>query len=206
MRTYPQAILDALAARTIIERRFVWFTVRDRSDGSLVSEGYWNDVGDITTDVIDAATGATLQRVYQGSGGLMEVDPIPRAMRLQVREIDIRLSQVDDRINDLVRAYDASRAPVEVHVGLFNTETRELVAPIEPEFVGFIDRLPIETGAEGEEGSIIAKCVAQMREATRRSTATRSDADQRLRNAGDAFFQDVGTIAEFPVFWGVRRG
>ena len=57
MRDISAANYTALQDRILMPRDFIWFVVRDRTDGSPVTDGYWSDIGSITADVIDPDTG-----------------------------------------------------------------------------------------------------------------------------------------------------
>ena len=189
----------------IVARDFLWLTVRNRETGQPYSEGYWSDVGTVEAQVASPLVG-TVTRPFIGAGALISIDPIASTTALVVQSTTIRLSQIDDRVNDLMRGYDPKFGRVEVYRGFFDPATMALSAPAECKFLGLIDRVEIETPAEGGEGAIVATCVTATQEITRSSPATRSDADQRRRDPTDNFFQDVSTVGELEIFWGVRRG
>src|SRR4051812_22077254 len=140
----------ALQSRNLVARDFVWFVVRNRSDGSPVTDGYWSDVGQLTASVVDPETGGTQSRTWFGADGLISISDIPLVSTLTVQHVTITLSQVSDRINDLVRTYDCKQGQVQIFRGLFDPLTREMVGPAFPRFVGFIDEAPIRTPKEGE--------------------------------------------------------
>lgn len=160
----------------------------------------------MTADVINPDTGLVDSRNWYGSGTLVAIDDIPMVSNLSVQNVNIRLSQIDGRINDLVRLYDAKQGRVEIYRGLFDPETRQMVAPAECRFVGFIDQINITTPTENEEGSVTLTCASHTQEMTRSNPDTRSDATQKLRNANDNFFQDTSTAGEWEVFWGSVKG
>jgi hypothetical protein len=205
MRSIPAQVAAALAARAIVERQLIWFTVRDRETGAPYSEGYWNDLGTVTAPVQDAETGLVVNRVFSGSGTLIEVDPIPAVSNLTIQRIEARLAQVSDRVNDLLRGYEPRQGKVQVYRALFDPNTRGIVDYAFPIFSGFIDEIVIPTPAEGGDGAVRVTLVSHTREITRSNPATRSDADQRRRSANDDFFKDVGVVGDPEVFWGVER-
>lgn len=198
--------LAALQARQLVARDFLWLVVRDRSTGAQVTDGLWSDVGNVTADVINPDTGLVDTRDWYGSGTLVAIDDIPMVSNLSVQNVNIRLSQIDDRINDLVRLYDAKQGRVEIYRGLFDPSSRQMVAPAECRFVGFIDQIEIKTPSENEEGSVTLTCASHTQEMTRSNPDTRSDASQRLRHPSDNFFQDSSTAGEWEVFWGSEKG
>jgi hypothetical protein len=176
----------ALQARRLVARDFLWLVVRNRETGAAVTDGLWSGVGDVSAQVINPDTGLADTRDWYGSG--------------------MRLSQIDDHINDLVRLYDAKQGRVEIYRGLFDPESRMMVAPAECRFVGFIDKIAIETPAENDDGAVVLTCVSHTQEMMRSNPDTRSDASQRLRHPTDNFFQDANTAGEWEVWWGSERG
>lgn len=196
----------ALQARQLVARDFLWLVVRNRSTGAQVTEGLWSDVGNVSAQVINPDTGLVDTRDWYGSGTLVAIDDIPMVSNLSVQNVNIRLSQIDDRIADLVRLYDAKQGRVEIYRGLFDPNSRQMVAPAECRFVGFIDQVIIGTAPENEEGGVTLTCASHTQEMTRGNPDTRSDATQKLRSATDNFFQDASTAGEWEVFWGSEKG
>lgn len=196
----------ALQARQLVARDFIWFVVRDRETGLPVTDGLWSDVGNISAQVINPDTGLPDMRDWYGSGTLVAIDDIPMVANLTVQNVKARLSQIDDHINTLIRLYDTKQARVEIYRGLFDPDSREMVAPAECRFVGFVDLVEIETPSENEEGGVTLTCASHTQEITRSNPDTRSDASQRLRSATDNFFQDTSTAGAWELWWGSQRG
>jgi len=202
MKTLAPEVQAALEAGRLVSAQLVWFTVRVRADGSLHSEGYWDDVGTVDFQIIGARTGIVQTRTYVGSGTLIEIDPIPRTANLQIQRPQMRLSGVVDRVQDIFREFEARQARVETHRALFNPETRAQVAPAEPEFAGFVDQIDVTTPAENDEGGVVVDLVSHLQEITRTSAATRSGADQESRSAGDSFYDDTTVAGRIDLAWG----
>ena len=198
--------LAALQARQLVARDFLWLVVRNRSTGAQVTDGLWSDVGNVTADVINPDTGLVDTRDWYGSGTLVAIDDIPMVSNLSVQNVNIRLSQIDDRIADLVRLYDAKQGRMEIYRGLFDPNSRQMVAPAECRFVGFIDQIEIKTPSENEDGGVTLVCASHTQEMTRGNPDTRSDATQKLRSSTDNFFQDTSTAGEWEIFWGSKKG
>jgi hypothetical protein len=197
---------DLLQLRALEPRDFVWFVVRSRVDGSPVTDGYWSDLGTITADVVDPETGGTESRTFFGANGLISISDISLVSTLTVQNVTITLSQVSDRINDLVRTYDCKQGQVQIFRGLFDPATHEMIGPAFPRFVGFIDEAPITTPAEGGQGDVTLTCTSHTQELTRANTDTRSDVSQRLRSATDNFFADAAVVGTWSQFWGREGG
>jgi hypothetical protein len=194
--------LAALQARSLVARDFVWFVVRDRGTGADVTDGYWSDVGTFTADIIDPDTGSTVTRTWAGADGLISISDIPLVSTLTVQHVTITLSQISDRINNLVRTYDCKQGRVEIYRGLFDPVSRAMVGPAFPRFIGFIDEAPINTPKEGDQGDVTLTCTSHTQEMTRANSDTRSDVSQRLRSATDDFFADAAVVGTWQQFWG----
>jgi hypothetical protein len=206
MRGISAGNWTALQQRQLMPRDFIWFVVRDLVSGAPVTDGYWSDVGEITAQYIDPDTGGVGSRTWAGAGSLIQISDIPLVSSITVQNITVTLSQVADRVNNLVRGYDCKQGRVEVYRGLFDPESRTMVAPAEPRFVGTIDEAPITTPRENEDGDVTLTCTSNTLELTRTNPDTRSDASQRLRNAGDDFFIDTAVVGNWQQFWGREGG
>ena len=206
MRDISAGNYTALQNRILMPRDFIWFVVRDRSSGLGVTDGYWSDIGSITASIVDPDTGGIVSRSWAGAGSLISISDIPLVSNLTVQNITVTLSQVADRVNNLVRTYDCKQGRVEIYRGLFDPNTRQMVAPAEPRFVGTIDEAPIKTPAEGEGGDVQLTCTSNTAELTRSNPDTRSDASQKRRLAGDDFFADVAVVGTWQHFWGREGG
>lgn len=207
MRSLDTEELAAIQARTVVARDFVWVTAVDRSNGQPVSEGFWNDVRTVSAAVKDGRTGEVVSRDFRGIGGALNIGSIPLTSDITVRSVDVELPQLDDIVQLLVRGYDVRGAPVQIYRGFFDPETRVLVAPAKPRFVGYVDGAPIVTPAEGGEGSITLNCVSTTRELTRTSSEVRSHESQLARTGGaDDFFIDTVVVADWDIAWGQNRG
>lgn len=196
----------ALQDRRLVARDFIWFVVRDPSNGNPVTDGYWSDVGDISAQVIDPNSGGVVTRTFSGAGALIQISDIPLVSNVTVQTVEVRLSQVVDRVNALVRGYECKQGQVHIWRGLFDPDSRQLVSPAPPRFAGYIDSVDIRTPAENDEGGVSLTCVSHTQEMTRYNPDTRSDASQRLRLATDNFFQDTTTVGQWEFFWGRSSG
>jgi hypothetical protein len=196
----------ALAQRILMPRDFIWFVVKDRTTGAAVTDGYWSDIGSINAPLVDLDTGGTVVRTFVGAGSLIAISDIPLVSNLTVQNITVTLSQVADRVQNLVRGYDCKQGRVEIYRGLFDPASRQIVAPAMPRFVGTIDEAPITTPREGENGDVSLTCTSNTAELTRFNVDTRSDASQRLRNAYDDFLVDTTVVGTWQQFWGRAAG
>jgi len=206
MRSLSAGVLAALAQRRLVARDFLWLIARNRSTGAPVPDGYWSDVGTITVSVIDPETGSSSSRQFFGAGALISISDISLVSNISVHNVTITMSQVADRVNDIVRTYDCKQATVQIFRGLFDPDTRLIVAPAPCRFVGFVDTIDITTPSEGEAGSVVFTCASHTQEMTRGNSDTRSDASQKLRSATDNFFEDAAIVGEWEMRWGAKYG
>lgn len=206
MRNISAANQAALQARELVARDFLWLIARDRVTGGSVTEGLWSDSGNILAPVTHPDSGLPVTREWYGTGSLIAIDDIPLVANLSVQNVNIRMSQVHEEVERIVRDYDCQQARVEIYRGLFDPISRQLVAPAECRFVGFVDQIEIKTPSENEDGGVTMTCASHTQEFTRSNPDTRSDATQRLRHPTDNFYQDSDTASEWEIWWGSEKG
>jgi hypothetical protein len=206
MRDTDAAIVEALGKPRTVTRDFLWVTPKNRDTGELASFGLWSGWGDIAAPVTDAYTQSTVIRTFSGEGGLVSIGTLTMVADLTVRELAVTLSQIDPTVETIVREYEARSAPAQVWRGVFDPDTRLLVAPAANRFVGFVDTAEVTTPAEGDSGAIVLNCVSQLREMTRSNPDTRSDESQRKRSTTDSFFQYADVAGGWPIWWGQKKG
>lgn len=202
MKSISSANQSALAARRLLKRDFLRIVARDRSSGDPVSVDFWSDLGTVAALVVDPDTGDAVSRNFYGAGGLIQISDIAAVSQVTVQNVTIRMSQLDEEVEEAVRLYDIKQARVEIHTGLLDPGTRKLVDPAEPLFVGFVDQVEIKTGAENEDGGVIITCTSHTQELMRANPATRSHEDQKSRDASDDFFKDAAVVGDWDHYWG----
>ena len=202
MRIIPASTQVMLEAQTLVSRDFMRITGRVRATGAPITENFWSDIGDVNAQVVNANTGLVEAYDFKGVGALIGLDPIVMVSNLTVQSVDLHFSQLDDRINELLRVYDIRQAAVEIYRAEYDPDTMRMVEPAEPRFVGFVDGAPVETPAEGGEGSIKLNCVSSAQELTRSNPDMRSHESQQVRAPGDDFYQDVTNVSDLVIFWG----
>lgn len=202
MKQYSANTVAALAARRLMPRDFLWIEARDRVTGEPVQVGFWSDLANVSALVIDPDTGLPVSRDFYGSGSLISISDIPAIVGVSVENVTVTMSQLHDQVEEALRLYDCKQARVEIHTGLLDPDSRKLVDPAEPIFVGFIDTIEIKTPSENEEGAAVLTCASGTQELLRFNPATRSHADQQIRAPGDAFFIDAAVCGEWDHYWG----
>jgi|GEM_PF-528677 len=196
--------LAALEAGRIIARQFMWVEATRYDDGSPVSQGFWTGRGGVQTEVYNPDTGLSEMRAFTGTGTLIEVSPFADVANLTVQEIQVSVPPYEVFGVDLLRTYNLRRARIEIYEGYLDVDSRRMLAPAEPQFLGFADDLPEERDENGQRSSVIT-CVSHTQELTRASTEMRSDASQRLRDPDDTFYQDTSSVGEWGVWWGEKN-
>lgn len=191
---------DALQARVLVARDFLWLKARTIAGDAPFEYGFWSDVGNVAAQVLDPNTGIAVSRNFEGSGSLIEISDIPLVANLSAQNVTIAMSQIDEGVANLVRGYDLKQAVVEVYRGLFDPNLRRMVDAAFPRFIGYVDTVRIVTPKEGEEGSIELTCASHTQEATRSNPDTRSHDSQVLRSSSDDFFRDTTTVGDWEFF------
>lgn len=206
MRALSPENVAALAQRRLVARDFLWIVARDRGNNSPQAVGFWSGVGNVSADVIDPDTGAVSTRTWYGTRTLIAIDGVPLVANMTAQTVAINLSQIADLVQQAVRLYDCKQARVEIFRGLFNPDSRLMVAPAFCRFVGFADDIDIKTPSEGEAGGVILTANSHTQEMMRSNPDTRSGASQRLRDPTDTFYDDTATVGQQEFFWGRKRG
>jgi hypothetical protein len=185
----------------LVVRDFVTIRPKDRSTGAQTELCLWNGHVPITAIVIDPKDGTSDSRVFNAAGSLLDIPPIPAGLMTEVRTVRIRLSKLTAEVLNIMRTYDAKMAPVEIHRGLFDPDTRRLVDPAICRFVGFINNAPIRTPKAGSEGFVEAECVSQSRILTKTSGLLFS-MEALKKRSGDLFGKYLDVAGAWRVWWG----
>jgi hypothetical protein len=202
MRTVDSNTQAALAARSLVARDFIQISGKAFAGGAAHTAYFWSDFGTISATIVDGETGTDATNTYIGTATLLKIDDVPLTSDITIRQIRASLSQINSDVADAVRAYDLKLGKVQIHRGLFDPDTRALVAKPLPRFVGFVDKSVITTPQEGGEGSIVLTLTGHTQELTRTNSDTCSDASQKVRNSGDAFYIDMSVTGTRHIFWG----
>lgn len=206
MRTISIENQTALHARQLLARDFLWIVARDRASGNPVSVGFWSDLQTVVVPVVDPDTNNNVTREYYGAAGLVSIDDIPALSNVTVQTIGVRLSQLDEQVEQALKLYDVKQARIEIHRGLLDPKSRALVAPALCRFVGFVDTVEVRTPTENNTGLVTLTCTSHTQELMRSNPATRSHEDQKLRAPGDGFYLDAGVASTWSRHWGQTEG
>lgn len=196
--------LGALQDRSLIERRYIWMTVKHRTTGAFSNFGFGNIPDTQAFQVRDGITGLLATRTFRP--GLVSVGTIRMVSDMTIQNLEIELSGVDPRVENAIRGFTPRQAPIQVYIRLYNNTTKAYISPAEPVFVGFIDRTPIQTPEAGGVGSISLVCNSYGYELTRNNPDMRSNSSQKDRSASDRFFKHVQNVPDWKVWWGTKHG
>lgn len=204
MRSLGLATLNRIAGRVVSARSFVTIYARTRDTGDEVPFHFWNDAGPTTVTVLDELAGGTDTRTFVG-GAIVSISDIRLTSDIAVRTVDIAMSAIHASVIDMVRTHDIRAARVQIYRGYLDPATLTASEEAISRFVGFVDRAPIGTSAEGGASAITITCASHTRELTRKSTDVRSHESQLKRAAGDTFYKDTGVVGDWDISWGENR-
>lgn len=179
----------------VAARLLLWIACRRRDTGEVAPVGLWTGADDITIDIGGA------ERVYYGGGAILEVEPIRSTSDLSVQIQRFTLSALSPAVEVALRAREPRLAPLELHSLHYDPVTRAPLG-VDLHWKGTIDRLTIETPAEGGTASAQVFAASSTRALTRGLTAKRSHENQARRN-GDAFFK-YAAVGLVKVWWGQK--
>lgn len=203
MKAYDAPTLAALGMGGLVVRNFLYVHAKT-SAGVAAPFGFWSGEGAVSVNVIDAQTRLTVSRTYQGTGAILDWPQIVGQMGLDVRTAEVVLSPLHVEVENMVRGHVVKHAIAEMHRGLFDINTGQIVSAPYPEFLGKVNGAPIETPAAGGEASVRLRLVSTVEELTRTNTAKKSDESQKLRS-NDRFRRYSGVAGTINLWWGEAR-
>lgn len=185
----------------IVPRYLVSISARPLAGGDAELFCFWNGVLPVDIAVIGGRTGAVETRAFAADNALLEVGKIRLTSDLSIRPATFRLNPAHPRVKAMMDGYNLRLAPVEIHRGLLDVDTRLLVAPPRCRFLGFIETVPRRRAPVGEVGSLTFSCISETVQLTRTNPAKRSDETQKLRS-GDRMMKYAEVAAQWEIPWG----
>lgn len=182
---------------------FVWIIAKNRDTGAPEAIGFWNGLDAVTESVINPDTGLSVSRTYYAAGALLDIPSIPLTSDITVRQIRLKLSQINEAVQLAVRGYDIRHARVQIHRGFLSPDTMQPVAAARVLFDGWVNGAPITTPAVNGDGSIELICVSHSRLLTKTNPLRRSD-EQQQRRSGDRFRRHTDVAGNWlqDIHWG----
>lgn len=183
---------EALERRHAKRRLFIWCEARDPDTGAADPVGFWDDLHAVEYN----------GRTYHGSGNVVQVGSVSARGDLTIPGITITISGLAPASIGLVRGEAIAQAPIRVDIGIWDVDTNELIPPLLPYFVGFIDDCRVTTPEAGGAGTIELICESTSRALTIERTETRSDASCKALQPADRFYEYTGLAKDTPVYFG----
>jgi hypothetical protein len=183
---------EALAARSLKRRLFIWCEARDPDTGDPAPAGFWDDVGDIVYS----------GKTYHGSGNVVSVSTLPAPGDLTIPGVTITVSGIAQEALAVVNGRSLGQAGITVSIGMYDVANHQLLEPLVPFFAGVIDDIKINTPEAGGAATIDLICESTSRALTIKRTATRSEASCKQRFPSDKFYDYTGAQRERPLYFG----
>lgn len=196
------AALQDARSRGIMPRYMLRIVGKNRSTGESEPINIWT--GELTQGipVINPKTQLAVTRTYQAANTWLRIPPIPQKLELEARSIRLTFSRLPAPVINAIRLYDPKMGEVEIHRGLFDPATHNLIAPAYCIFSGFVNKAPIKVPAAGKEGTVEMEVSSYSRFLTRTSGSKFSDEYLKRRGNGDRFGQYLDVSGLWRIFWG----
>lgn len=200
--TVPAETLAALQdadSTGIVPRYFVWIKARNTDTDDIEEIGVWNGNVPVSVSVVDPSTGDSVTREYQGIANLMQVPSIPMTMKLEVRSIKLSFTNLSPEILNAVAIYNPKNRACQIHRGLLDPATMNLVDPALCIFDGIVNKAPMKRAKAGEDGKIIIECQSHASKLARGKADKFSDEFFKRRGARQKYLDAVPRIV-----WGQK--
>lgn len=184
--TVPVNTYNALqnaSVNGIVPRDFVWIKALNTATSTFEYIGLWGGNVPVTVSVIRPSDGATVTRTYVGAYGLMKVPAIPRSMKLEIKSINLSFSKLSQEIVNAVLSYSVRGQSIEIHRGLLDPATMNLVDPALCRLDGLIAKAPMKRPKAGNDGSITLVCQPHSRTLAKGNPQKLSDEFNKRRGA-----------------------
>lgn len=199
MRDLNIAILTQIAKRAGLKvRNLLWIQAKNRVTGEIETIGIWNG-DDVRSFVINGDA-----RTYIGAGQFIVFDDFKQEQGLNIHRLVAHSNSITPEMELVIRGYDTRLARVEVHLAFYDPETDNMLDVPFRYFKGWIDTLPVKTGAKGGSGSATLNMVGHSRVLTRLNPAKRSHENQKQRLSSDTFLTDVAITGTVTTPWGTE--
>lgn len=165
------------------------------SDGLRVSMDFWSGHEDIVADL-----GGAPRNLWRTNGALIAENP-SYATGTDIRTYRLALFGLSDRSEELLAAYDANRAPVEVYQMMFTPGM--VFKGGRRRFKGEVDTMPRDIGPKGEGATLSINLVSSARAGTE-TTATKKSNESYRRRSGDTSMEYASLRDAESDWWGAR--
>lgn len=183
----------------IVPRDFVWIQALNKDTDAVEEIGFWSGNVPVSASVILPSNGEEEARNFVGMDGLMQVPTIPMTMKLEVRSVKLVFSNLSGDVINAVLVYNAKGRPVQIHRGLLDPQTMNLVDPATCRFDGYVNRIKIRRAKAGNDGLVEIECQSHARTLTVASSEKFSDEFFKRRGARQPYLDIVPKIV-----WGQK--
>lgn len=185
MRSLSSEALAALDSGRFATRCLLKVTIPDEDPFCI-----WDDLG---TLVVDGDT-------YEGKAGRFAVQASVSGQDMSIRNLDVTLSGLDNEVVALIDAQPWHQQPILIQRAVIATDTPAVIH-VMPEFSGALDQMFWREQTDGTS-TLVFRCESASRELSRQGVRTRSDADQRERDASDGIFKFAASAVNTSIDWG----
>jgi hypothetical protein len=140
---------------------------------------------------------------WLGVGSLAAIEEVAENVELEFPGTRITLSGVPSAILSLALAEPAQGRIATIFFGAIDPTTRAIVTAPAVEYIGLMDTMPIEDGAQ--EGSVTVNCESRMVVFATPRTRRFTDPDQRKRSATDGFFRFTAQMVDRELVWPAKE-
>ena len=201
--SYDVETIAALESGALVLRDF-WTCHGKTLGGSAKDFAYWTGEDNVSTNVVPAGETTPVSRNFMGGGTLLKVPDIVDAIGTDARSATFGFDHISDAANgpmDMVFGHNVRIARVELHRGVFDPATWNLVSTPHLLFSGRVDGASLDDAAADGVGGLDLTAVGAAIDLTLTNTAMSSDEQQKLRS-GDRFYRYADTAADVPFWWG----
>lgn len=180
MRNIDSGTLEAIGRG---EYAHAWLLLFDLSEGLF---GFWPGAGTLNISGVN----------YTGAGSLLTIEQIDMGVDLSASPLTVSLRAVPESsltpdVLATIDTYGYKNRPARLSLAYFNPVTGAVVTVI-PWWQGYIDVVDHQEQI-GLEYKLVARLEPRSLDHSRIGYRMRSDADQRLIDADDAFFEHAAT-------------
>lgn len=165
---------------------------------------FWTGEDNVSASVLSIGADEATSRDFIGGGTLLDVPAVVDAIGLEARSVTVGLDHISAAAGgpmDMVFGNDVRVARVELHRGVFDPATWQLVALPHILLAGRVDGASVDDAAADGQGGLALDVVPSVIDLTRTSPVMESD-EQQKRRSGDRFRRYGDTAAQVDVWWG----
>lgn len=202
---YDAETIAALESGILVLRDF-WTAYGRTLGGVAKTFAFWTGEDNVAVNVVPAGSATPVSRQFVGGGTLLEVPPIVDVIGIEARSHAFGFDHISEAAGgplDMVFGNDIRVARVELHRGVFDPETWNLVSTPHLLFAGRVDGADVNDAAAGGEGGLSVRAVLGSVDLTKTNPAMESDEQQRLR--GDGLRRYGDTAASIERWWGQAK-